>query len=215
MKSLIKRFLNALLSALWSPRNPLVKISEKIKYYNNILYSKKYCNIFNCRKVWFYRHLNLTKGEQYFQIGEGTIFGKLAVLTAWDKYEDETFKPEVIIGDNCNFGDYLHLTCINKICIGDRVLTGRWVTISDNSHGDTDLTTLKIPPAKRKLTSKGAVNIGNNVWIGDKTTILAGVNIGDGAVVGANTVVTKDVPSYSVVAGNPAKIIHRNIDVNA
>ena len=47
------------------------------------------------------------------------------------------------------------------------------------------------------------------MWIGDKATILSGVTIGDGAVIGANSVVTKDVPEYSVVAGNPAKIIGR------
>ena len=53
------------------------------------------------------------------------------------------------------------------------------------------------------------VVIGENVWIGDKATILPGVSIGDGAVIGANAVVTKDVPPYSVVVGNPAKIINK------
>lgn len=57
------------------------------------------------------------------------------------------------------------------------------------------------------VTSKGPVIIGSNVWFGDKATILPNVTIGDGAVIAANSVVTKDVPAYSVVAGNPAKII--------
>ena len=64
-----------------------------------------------------------------------------------------------------------------------------------------------LPPQKRPLYSKGAVFIGDNVWIGDKATILPGVKIGEGAVVAANAVVTKDVPAYSMVAGNPAKVI--------
>ena len=51
------------------------------------------------------------------------------------------------------------------------------------------------------------MNIGDNVWIGDKVTILPGVHIGDGAVIGANAVVVKDVRPYTVVGGNPAKII--------
>ena len=59
----------------------------------------------------------------------------------------------------------------------------------------------------RSVMSKGPVIIGNDVWIGDKATILPGVTIGDGAVIAANAVVTKDVPAYSVVAGNPAKIV--------
>lgn len=55
--------------------------------------------------------------------------------------------------------------------------------------------------------SKGSVVIGNNVWIGDKVTILPGVTIGDNAVIAANSVVTKDIPSFSVAAGIPAVIL--------
>ena len=87
------------------------------------------------------------------------------------------------------------------------MLTGKWVTITDNSHGETDKTTLGMRPQERPITSKGPVIIGNNVWIGDKATILPGVTIGDGAVIAANAVVTKDVPAYSVVGGNPARVI--------
>lgn len=56
-------------------------------------------------------------------------------------------------------------------------------------------------------TSKGITRIGNDVWIGFRSIVLSGVTIGDGAVLGAGTVVTSDVPPYAVVAGNPAKII--------
>ena len=56
--------------------------------------------------------------------------------------------------------------------------------------------------------SKGEVVIGNNVWIGDKATILAGVTVGDNVIVGANSVVTKDIPSNTMVAGVPARIIN-------
>ena len=86
-------------------------------------------------------------------------------------------------------------------------MTGRWVTITDNGHGKTDFDNLKIQPDKRKLYTKGPVVIGNNVWMGDKVTILPGVTIGNGSVIAANSVVTKDIPSFSVAAGNPAKII--------
>lgn len=94
--------------------------------------------------------------------------------------------------------------------IGDNCLTGKWVTITDNSHGETDYDSLLLPPNKRNITSKGPIVVGNNVWIGDKATILPGVTIGDGAVIAANAVVTKDVPAYCVVGGNPAKIIKNN-----
>ena len=57
-----------------------------------------------------------------------------------------------------------------------------------------------------KLISKGAIIIDNNVWIGQNATIISSI-IGDGAIIGANAVVTHNVPAYSMVAGNPAKII--------
>jgi len=60
--------------------------------------------------------------------------------------------------------------------------------------------------------SKGDVIIGNDVWIGTEATILSGVKIGDGAVIGAKSVVVKDVPAYAIVAGNPARIIKMRFD---
>ena len=68
------------------------------------------------------------------------------------------------------------------------------MTITDNSHGQTDEKTLNTPPGKRPLVSKSdGVIIGNNVWIGEKATILPGVHIGDSVVIAANSVVTKDI----------------------
>lgn len=152
-------------------------------------------------------------------IGSETYFGDWIYLTAWDRHKCvkngkeyiEQFEPLIEIGEKCCFGAFNHITCTNKINIGDRCLTGKWVTITDNSHGRTDYLSLQIPPIRRPIYSKGPVIIGNDVWIGDKATILPGVTIGDGAVIAANSVVTKDVPAYSVVAGNPARIIKQNI----
>lgn len=157
-------------------------------------------------------------GPGYISIGEHTGFGDWIYLTAWDTFKCiidgkeiiQHFKPDLSIGNGCNFGAFNHITCTNRILIGDCILTGKWVTITDNGHGKTDLDTLHIDPMKRPVSSKGSVIIGNNVWIGDKATILAGVTIGDGAVIAANAVVTKDVPAYCVAAGNPARIIKLN-----
>lgn len=90
------------------------------------------------------------------------------------------------------------------------MLTGKWVTIVDNDHGLTDRTTLDQPPLERELVSKGEIKIGDNVWIGDKATILSGVTIGENSVIAANSVVTRDVPSYCVAAGNPCRVVKRH-----
>lgn len=150
------------------------------------------------------------RGEKNIHVGNHTHFGNGCILTAWENTTDGAKHfPEIIIGSNCSIGEFNNITSINLIRIGDNLVTGRWVTITDNSHGKTDLNTLQTPPLTRTVVSKGPVLIGNNVWIGDKVTILPGVIIGDGVVVAANAVVTKDVPAYSVVGGIPAKIIKR------
>lgn len=143
-------------------------------------------------------------GADRISIGESCYFAAGFYITSWDKGS----KSEIVIGNNCFLGGDNHITSINKVVIGDNFLSGKWVTITDNSHGDTNNKELMgIHPSLRPVISKGAVVIGNNVWVGDKVTILPGVNIGDGAVIAANAVVVKDVPAYSVVAGVPAKIV--------
>lgn len=168
--------------------------------------------ISNVFKSFGYNNLmagvNNIRGGEYMRIGNNNFFGLDLWLTAW---ENPQYVPYIQIGDNCHFGAYNHITCINKITIGDCFLSGKWVTISDNSHGNTDYSTLHEIPNDRLLVSKGPIIIGNNVWVGDKVTILGGVTVGDGAVIAANAVVTKDVPAYSVVAGAPAKIINKDI----
>lgn len=147
------------------------------------------------------------EGGKNIEIGNHTVVGKSSVITAWTRYKDQILQPQISIGDNCDFGEYLHLTCINQIKIGNGVLTGRWVTISDNSHGESTYHDMMKMPVDRSVKSKGMIEIDDNVWIGDKVTILADVKIGEGAIVAANSVVNKNVPAYSVVAGCPAQIV--------
>lgn len=147
-------------------------------------------------------------GEKYISIENHTRFDKGCVITAYDRANDGTvFIPQISIGECCNFGAWNHITCVNKIIIGRGFLSGKWVTISDNNHGDNSWEQLHQEPIYRPVVSKGPVIIGDNVWVGEKSTIVTGVSIGDGAVIAANSVVTKDVPAYSIVAGAPAKII--------
>lgn len=149
-------------------------------------------------------------GEDYISIGNNSHIGENCWLTAWHLFEDKA--PDIYIGDNADIGACNHITTINKIQIGENLLTGKFVTISDNNHGDTSKETLCIPPLDRLCICKGPGIIGKNVWIGDKATILSGFSIGDGAVIAANAVVTNDSPAYSVAAGIPARIISNVIE---
>lgn len=146
------------------------------------------------------------KGAQYISIGEMTAIHANAVLTAWKLSGNE---PSVSIGHDCDFGEYLHLSCTNRIVIGSGVLTGRWVTIVDNSHGTFLSEELKTPPHHRPIVSKGTIRIGDNVWLGDKVTVLPGVTIGQGSIIASNSVVTKDIPENSIAAGAPAKVVRQ------
>lgn len=146
-------------------------------------------------------------GASYIHIQDQSTFGYGCILTAWDNYGIQKLTPNISIGENSHFGEYNHITAINSISIGNGVLTGRWVTITDNAHGKSDYDNLCIEPHKRDLYSKGPVVIEDNVWIGDKVSVMPNVRIGKSSIIAANSVVTKDVPPFSVVAGSPAKII--------
>ena len=148
-------------------------------------------------------------GQKRIIIGDYTSIQSHSILGCWEKYGVQKFTPSIIIGNNCSIGEYNHITACNKITIGDGLLTGRFVYIGDNAHGGLSWKEAEIPPVRRHLTSKGEIIIGRNVWIGDKVTILGGVTIGDNVIVGANSVVTHDIPNNCVAVGMPAKVVRQ------
>ena len=159
-------------------------------------------------KSRFERPLLLQGGGQHcIKIGSRTSIGHHTVLGCWVRYGKEYYEPEIMIGSNCSIGEYCHITAIKKITIGDGLLTGRFVYIGDNAHGGLSIEEAETRPARRKLTSKGEIRIGRNVWLGDKVSVFGGVTIGDNVIVGAGSIVTHDLPSNSMVAGAPAKVV--------
>ncbi len=206
MKKIVKTVLRFFAHAVYVVFSP--KVVRRLNAYLRILYSMWLSYDFKKagERTSFGKDFYLL-GGRFIELGDDVCFGKSCVLTAWEEYKGEKLSPQIRIGNHCNFGEYNHITSTNSITIGDGFLSGRWITITDNSHGRTDFESLQQPPIDRPIYSKGPVVIGKNVWIGDKATILPGVTIGDGVVVAANAVVTKDVPAYCVVAGNPGRII--------
>ena len=148
----------------------------------------------------------ILRGPEFIDIGENSSVGPRCTLTVWD-VGTKISSVSLSIGRNTSIGEGAHITAANRITIGNDVLFGKYVTVSDNNHGATTLAAIEVPPSRRALVGKGPVVIEDNVWIGDKATILSGVTIGKGAIVAANSVVLEDVPTATVVAGIPAKSV--------
>ena len=146
-------------------------------------------------------------GGKYISINYNCSIGARAYLTAWDEYGSDIFRPKIIIGHNVSIGEDSHISAISRIEIGNNVLMGKKITIIDNAHGNSCSQLLPLPPAKRPLYSAGPVIIESGVWIGDKVTVLPNVRIGRNAIIGANAVVTHDIPENCIAVGIPAKVI--------
>lgn len=186
-----------------------IKLYNKMNYYRSVIHNH-----------WMKRYIEhlgvhssigigcqLQGGGKTITIGDNTSIANHCILGCWKHHQGKEYDPKIVIGDNTYVGEYTQITAANLIKIGNGVLTGRYVYISDNNHGKTDYESLCQQPSERELDIKGPVIIGDNVWIGDKVSILSGVTIGKGSVIACNAVVTKDVPPYSVVGGVPAKVI--------
>lgn len=150
------------------------------------------------------------RGTQCITMGRGvSIYGGLW-LEAVQHYRQQSFSPSIIIGNNVSFSLDVHITCVERIEIGNGVLFGSRVHVSDHNHGRYVGPGQSHPqqaPAERELATRGAVIIEDNVWIGDNVIILGPVRIGAGAIVGANSVISADVPAATIVVGAPAKVI--------
>ena len=176
-----------------------------------------FCLIFYKVRGWFmFKNARLirfpfrVRGKQYIKIGKGFTTGfncridALNINNFGEKYLIE-------IGENVEINDEVHIGATQKIIIEDNVLIASKVYISDHNHGsykgDEQDSPMSIPK-ERKIHSS-PIRIEKNVWIGELCCILQGVTIGEGSIIGAMSVVTKDIPPYTIAVGSPAKLIKR------
>lgn len=148
---------------------------------------------------------SLISGSKYITIGNNFVCRSRLRLEAIHIMSN--VEPKVLIGNNVQINNNCHIGCINKIEIGDNVLIGSNVFITDHSHGKVCKSEINTPPSLRDIYSKGPVIIKNNVWIGENVSIMPNVTIGMNSIIGANSIVTKDVPDFTLVVGNPAKVL--------
>lgn len=152
---------------------------------------------------------NTLYNEHYIHVGSGTMIGPHCTLSAGMMPGQICITdPVVSIGDRCLIGKGSAVVGHFSITIGNDVWTGHNVYITDQNHGYEDVTR---PIGTQSMPEK-PVTIGDGSWIGYGSVVLPGASIGDHVVIGANSVVTGDIPSYSVAVGSPAKVIRRYVD---
>lgn len=161
--------------------------------------------------------INLGPGSQisglrFINFGKDISIYRNLWLQAVTEYRSQQFSPVISIGDRVSFSNAVHITAINNITIGNDVLFGSNVYVSDHNHGSysaSQQTPPDIPPAVRDLKFSGAVIIEDNVWFGDNVNVVGPVHIGFGSVIAANSVVRHDVPPCCIVAGIPPSVIKK------
>ena len=187
---------------------------------------RSWCFYYQRIKTMFYSYLNLGRwdcninpdshlgGLRNMNIGKSFSAGRGLWLETIESYGEgdnvQQFQPRLIIGNSVSLSEYVHIGCVNHVEIGNNVLMGSKIYITDHNHGDyrgENPDSPDVPPVKRPLTEGESVIIEDNVWIGEFCTILPGVTIGYGSIIGSHTTVTHDIPPKSIAVGSPARVV--------
>lgn len=147
----------------------------------------------------------LIKNKKSIKLGINVILFPHSRIELIDRYSGKNYNPELIIGNNSQIHQNCHLTCAQQIVIGNNVIIVANVTITDIIHPHDNV----LEPINQNPIKTLPVRIEDEVYIYNNSVILPGVSIGKHSIIGANSVVTTSVPSYSIAVGNPAKVIKR------
>lgn len=131
------------------------------------------------------------------QVGAQTLFEPGVWITVGDE-------GRVVIGEGCFLNLGVMVAAQGLVEIGDHCMFANGCFVTDANHRFSDLT---MPITWQGFDSKGPTRIGDNVWCGANVVITSGVTVGERCVIGANSVVTKDLPPYSIAAGSPARVL--------
>lgn len=172
----------------------------------------KHSRIKNRRKVVFGKYFNLDRNVYINGLSSnGFLFGDYVSIGCNTRIEGtgsfSYLGKGFVCGNNCGLGTDCFYGCAGGIQIGNDVIVGNYVTFHSENHNYRDP---KIPIRLQGVNHKGII-IGNNCWIGAKSTILDGTVIGNGCVIAAGAVVTGVFPDNVIIAGVPAKIIKSRI----
>ena len=192
------------LSCIFYPPKMLVHLNH---LYNK-LYTERMKKVFASDGDNAYIMSNIyVRGGQKIIIGNNFYCYWGVRIETYSCHNGMKFNPQIIIGNNVSINPDCHIGAINRIEIHDGVLMASRVFITDHFHGKINREELLVSPQKRILFAKGTVIIKKNAWLGEGVAVMPGVTIGENSVIGANAVVTKDIPDNSIAVGIPAKVI--------
>lgn len=177
----------------------------KKKIYGLLLYTINVMIYHNFGKgSVIYRPLKVT-GRKHIYIGDGVSFDKGLRMEAITWKDGQDFHPHIYIGNNTHAEQHCQIFSAMFLHIGNNVVISSDVYITDVEHDYKDINKRIL----EQCLKPGKTIIGDYSFLGTGVKIIKPVIIGEHVVVGANSVITKDIPSYSVVVGNPAKIIKK------
>lgn len=156
------------------------------------------------------RRPHYIRGKRHIFFGKGFTAGVNLRIDAMPREEQKKICLE--IGNFVEVNDYVHIGAIESVKIGNNVLIASKVFITDHNHGNYRGEELHdnpdVLPRDRKWYSSPIV-IEDNVWIGENVSILPGVTIGKGSIIGALSLVNRNIPPYTIAVGIPAKVIKK------
>lgn len=138
-------------------------------------------------------------------IGSSVFIAPGSRLEAIQNHHDHLYDGSIHIGDGTVIEPHAHIGAAARLEIGCNVLMGTRVFITDHDHQFTD----SVLPIRKQPLIVSPVIIEDSVWLGENTTVLKGVTIGHHAVIGANSVVTKNVPPFAIAVGSPARVVRQ------
>lgn len=160
--------------------------------------------------VFIEEHVFLSAlGKGNIRIGDGTKIGaysRLIISTSFNNLGEH-----IHIGNHVGLGEFSRLGGSGGLTIGDDTIIGQYFSVHPENHNFESNSVL----IREQGTTRAAISIGHNCWIGSKVTVLAGVDIGNNCIIGAGSVVTKSIPDDSIAVGNPAKIIKNRLEVES
>ena len=188
--------------------NFLASLIVKLVHWFELIDSSRYIKQFNGagKGIFIGREVKIEHPE-HVTIGDSVYLNDhlwISIIDDLGKNPNVLNTPKLSIGDNSYIGRFGTIAVNRKIVIGSDVLISDRVFIGDSMHG---FDRVDIPIRLQEMTTTGSVIIGDGTWIGINASILQNVTIGKNCVVGANSVVTRDIPDHSVVLGSPARVV--------